>query len=155
MKPFRLQRVLDHRQKKEDELKLRLAAAAGARAQAETALADAIAVEQARRQELSDLLSGGRVDAGRVQELGRFLEACGRAVVQARAEVGRRATFESEERTRLTTAVQERKALDSLRERHVERERVEALRKDAALLEEIAGAAAIRARQAIAAERAA
>jgi flagellar export protein FliJ len=137
---------LEHRQKREDELKLRLAAAANARAQAEAELVDLVAAEAARREELSALLAGGRVEARRLLELGAFLEACSRAVVRQQGEVARRIAFEREERQRLTIAVQVRQALDRLRERHEERERAEALRKDAGLLEEIAGAAAALAR---------
>ena len=142
MAKFRLQKVLDYRQRREDELRLRLAAAGRARAQAEETLAALAAEERARRDELSQMLDGGRIDAAFVREMGLLLDVCGRAITAQREEVARRGAFENEERIRLTTAMSERKALDKLRERHVEREYKEFNRREALVMEEIATARA-------------
>jgi flagellar export protein FliJ len=141
---FRLQKVLDHRRKREDELQQRLAGVTLARVQAEEVLAGRIAAEQARHQELSSLLTGGRVDAARIQNLGLLLEGAARAVNTQRDEVARQMVAEDQARARLTVAMMERKALDRLRDRHVERERVEANHREAVTLDEIAGARAAR-----------
>ncbi len=146
MTKFRLQQVLDYRQRREDELRQRLVAAARARAQSQARLVTLIADEQSRRNELGQLLSGGRIDAGHIQEMGRVLDACGRAIITQREDVSRRAAFEEEERARVTAAMSERKALDKLRERHVEREIKEFNRREAIVMEEIATARAVRAR---------
>jgi flagellar export protein FliJ len=144
MKPFRLQSVLEHCRRREDELQQRLATAAAARVAAERRLQVLLDEERRQRNTLAAMLAGGPVDARRVKELADLLDAFGRAVEQQREEAVRRAAFEAEERARLTAAMQERKALDLLRERHERRERSEQLRRDGLLLEEIASAARIR-----------
>ncbi len=141
---FRLQRVLDFRRQREEEMRQRLGAATRARVQAEAELHARIVAQEALRDSLARLLSGGRVDAARVQEMGALLEVAARAIDAQREEVGRRLAFESEERGRLATAMSERKALDRLRERHDERERREELRREAVMLDEIATARAVR-----------
>ena len=150
MKPFRLQRVLEERQRKEDALKLRMAAATAARVQAEAALQLLIETEQARRHGLAALLAGGRVAADRAQDALLGLEAIAFAISGQREEVARRIAFESTERALLNTAMAERKALDRLRERHEQRERQEERHREAMLLEEIVAARTARDRMAAA-----
>jgi flagellar export protein FliJ len=76
------------------------------------------------------------------------LDLYARAVDAQGEEVARRARFEDEERARLTAAMAERKALENLQERHQERERREALRKEALVLDEVANGRAMRERYA-------
>lgn len=148
MSAFRLQRVLDYRRRREEEMQQRHGAAVRARVEAEVRLTALIAEERRRREELGAKLGGGHIDAGDVQKLGLLIDAAGRAITSQREEVARRAAFEEEERARLAAAVSERKALDKLRERHDERERVEQNRRDALLLEEINATRSARARNA-------
>jgi flagellar export protein FliJ len=121
MPTFRLQRVLDLRKRVEEEAQQRFAAASHARVAAEQRLSTLCADEQRRREELSALLAGGRIDADRVRAANLLVELCGHAIAAQREEVARRVTTENEERARLTRAMVERKALDRLRERHMER----------------------------------
>jgi flagellar export protein FliJ len=154
MKPFRLQSVLEHRKRREDELQQRLANATAARTEAETRLHMLIDEQRRQRDTLAAKLAAGPIDAREVKERAYLLDSFERAVEQQRDDVARRAAFEEEERARLTVAVQERKALDLLRERHEERERSEEIRRDGLVLEEIASAARIRlTAMAMAAER--
>lgn len=146
MAAFRLQRVLDYRKRREDELRQRLALATQARVRAEEALTRLLDEEQQRREELSAMLNGGRIDAGRVQELGRMLNLYPQAIAAQREEIARRAAFETEERTRLQTASVERKGLDRLREQHEQRERVESNRREALLIDDIVTARTARQR---------
>jgi flagellar export protein FliJ len=151
MAGFRLQRVLDLRKRKEEELQQRLALAAGARVRAEVELQAQLDDEQRRREEIAALLRAGRIDPGQLRELGQLLEARGQAIVRQREAVVRAVAFEEEERARLVHATVERRALDTLRERHEERERTEARRVEAVLIDEIAGNGAARVRLATAA----
>lgn len=146
MAAFRLQRVLDYRKQREDELRQRLALALQARVRAEQALTRLLDEEQQRREELSAMLNGGSIDAGRVQELGRMLNLYPQAIAAQREEIARRAAFEAEERTRLQTASVERKGLDRLREQHEQRERVESNRREALLIDDIVTARTARQR---------
>jgi flagellar export protein FliJ len=146
MAAFRLQRVLDYRKQREDELRQRLAIATQARVRAEEALTRLLAEEQQRREDLSAMLNGGHIDAGRVQELGRMLNLYPQAIAAQRQEIARRAAFEAEERTRLQTASVERKGLDRPREQHEQRERVESNRREALLIDDIVTARAARQR---------
>ena len=147
MTPFRLQRVLDYRRQREEQLQQRLAVAVAARLRAEGELATLQAGEQRQRDALATLLSGGRVEAGRVRDGGLALEAQGRAVQTQQTAIGRQLAFEQEERERLTAAMVERKALDRLRERHEQRERERERRQEGLLLEAIAARQAIAARE--------
>lgn len=150
MTQFRLQRVLDHRKRREDELQQRLAAAMAALAHAENDLTLLIAEEARQRDELSRLLSGGRVDAGQIQMLGYTLAAYARSIAAQREEVCRRIAFEDEERGRLNSATSDRKALDKVKEQHERRELIDRNRRERELLEEIATARAARLRMAAA-----
>lgn len=137
MAAFRLQRVLDYRKQREDEVRQRLAVAMQARVRAEEQLTRLYAEEQQRREELSAMLTAGRIDAGRVQELGRMLNLYPPAIAFQQEEIARRTTAEAEERTRLQTASVERKGLDRLREQHELRERVAVNRREALLTDDI------------------
>lgn len=138
MPPFRLQRVLDLRKRREEELQQRLALAAGARGRAEAELNRLLTDEQRRREELAALLARGAIDPGQVRELGLLLEVRGASIVAQREAVARALAFEAEERTRLIAATVDRRALDKLQARHDERERREANHKEALLSDEIA-----------------
>ena len=118
MKPFRLQSVLEHRRRREDELQQRLANAIAARTEAESRLQLLIDEQRHQRDTLGAILAGGPIDAREVKERADRLDSFERSIDHQRDEVGRRAAFVEEERARLTTAVQERKALDLLLERH-------------------------------------
>jgi flagellar export protein FliJ len=146
MRPFRLQRVLDERRRREDLLRIRFAAATAARLQAEQVRDDLIDDERRQRNALAVLLGAGRVRAARVQDAALAVDACAFAIERQQEEVERRLRFEHEERLRLAEAMAARKALDKLRERHEERERLEENRRQTALLEEIAAARAARER---------
>ncbi len=149
---FRLQRLLDLRRHREEEMRGRLGAATRARVAGEAVLCRRIEGEQRLREEVAVLLSAGRIDAARVQHLGLLLDAAALAITAQRTEVAQLAEQEHQARSRLTVAMSERKALDRLRERHEERERVEENRREAGILGEIAGT---RTARAIAARRAA
>lgn len=149
MARFRLQKVLDHRRRHEDEMRQRVALAVAARARAEDALRRMQESEDAQRGDMLRLLSAGRVNAAHVHAMGLLLETAERAIRAQAEDITQRATFEQEERARLTAAMVERKALDRLRERHEERERADRVRQDNHLMEEIASrraGAAVRAR---------
>jgi flagellar export protein FliJ len=118
MKPFRLQSVLEHRRRREDELQQRLANAIAAHAEAESRLQLLIDEQRHQRDTLGAMLAAGPIDAREVKERADRLDSFERAIDHQRDEVGRRAAFVEEERARLTAAVQERKALDLLLERH-------------------------------------
>ena len=150
MAGFRLQRVLELRRRKEEELQQRLALAAAARVRAEAELQAQIDDEQRRREEIAALLRAGRLDPGHVRELGAMLEARGQAIARQREAVIRAVAFEEEERVRLVHATVERRALDTLHQRHEERERLAARRIEATLIDEIAGNGAARVRLAAA-----
>ncbi len=145
MTRFRLQRVLDYRRRREDEMQQRLGAAVRARVEAEERLAGLLARERRQREELAARLAGGRIDAAAVRDAGLVLDTTVRAIAAQRDEVARRAAFEAEERDRLRVAMTERKALDRLRERHEEADRREQRRREALLLEEINAAGSARA----------
>jgi flagellar export protein FliJ len=145
MAKFRLQRVLDLRQRREDEMRQRLGAATRARVQAEERLRAMLADEDRQRDALATLLGVGRMDAGRVMDGARMLDASASAITAQREEIARRLAFEDEEREKLTRAMSERKALDRLREHHEERERKELNHREATILGEIANAGAARA----------
>ena len=143
---FRLQRVLEERKRREEALQGRYAAATRARVQAEGLLTMLRTAAAVRREDLAGLLAGGRVDATRVLALGQALDEAARAARTQEAEVRRRATFEEEERARLTAAMADHKALERLREQHEQRERRELLRREALTLDELATARAARQR---------
>ncbi len=92
------------------------------------------------------MLNCGRIDAGRVQELGRMLNLYPQAIAAQRDEIARRTAFEAEERVRLQAASVERKGLDRLREQHEQRERVESNRREALLIDDIVTARTARQR---------
>jgi flagellar export protein FliJ len=146
MQRFRLQRVLEHRKRREDEMQQRLAVASLARAGAEQRLRTLQDDEQRRREALALLLAVGRVDADRVRAMSLTIELCGRAIITQQDEVSRCIAFENEERAHLTAAMVERKALDRLRERHEERERAEHRHREAIVLDEIGTTRAARER---------
>jgi flagellar export protein FliJ len=145
MSRFRLQRVLDLRRRAEEAAQQGLATAAQARVGAEERLRALHDDEQRQREELSAMLAGGRIDAGRIGARSLHIELCGRAIDAQRAEVARCLAVEHAARARLTQAMVERKALDRLRERHEQRVSAEEKRREAVFLDEIACARAARA----------
>ncbi len=157
MTTFRLQRVLDLRKRAEEAARQQLGAATIARLAAEEEMRRRLHEEQRLREEVAALLTGGRVDAHRVQGLGLLLDAAARAIHEQEAAVSRCAAHEKEARVRLTAAMSSRKAMDKLREHFEERVRAEEKRREAVMLGEIANARAAReepARRAFTARRA-
>lgn len=150
MAQFRLQRVLDLRKRREEEQLGRLALATQARMRAQGELDGLVAEEQAQREALGARLQG-RIDPGEVAEFGRILNLYGVAIAGKRAELERRIAAEETERLGLTAATIDRKALDRVRERHVERETAERNHREAGFLDEIAAARSTRIRLAAAA----
>jgi len=146
MARFRLQRILDYRQRREEQMRQRFGAAVSARVRAEQDLATLDAAVERERVSLGRLLAEARVDAGTLRDRNANLELYARAVEAQREAVARALAFENEERGHLTAAMADRKALDTLRDRHIEWERREDLRKDALVLDEIAGRRALRER---------
>jgi flagellar export protein FliJ len=146
MATFRLQRLLDLRRRREEQMQQRLAAATQARARAEQLLRMFETEAERRRDAITALLAGGRVDARAVQDGGLALDAAERAIEAQKQEVNKALAFEEEERGRLTVAMSERKALDRLREQHEARELAELNRREAIVLGEIANSRAARSR---------
>jgi flagellar export protein FliJ len=146
MATFRLQRILDYRRRKEDQMRQRFGAAVAARVRAEQDLLTLHAAVERERDSLGRLFTAERVSAGDLADRSLALDLYARAVDAQREEVARRVDFEDEERTRLTAAMAERKALENLHERHRERERREALRKEALILNEVANGRVMRQR---------
>jgi flagellar export protein FliJ len=144
MATFRLQPLLDLRRRREEQMQQRLAAATQARARAEQLLRMFETEAERRRDAITALLAGGRVDARAVQDGGLALDAAERAIEAQKQEVNKALAFEEEERGRLTAAMSERKALDRLREQHEARELAEQNRREAIVLGEIANSRAAR-----------
>lgn len=126
-------------------MRQRLGTATRARVQAEERLRAMMADEGRQRDALGLLLGVGRMDAGRVLDGVRMLDASAHVITVQQEEIARRLAFENEEREKLTRAMSERKALDRLREHHEERERKEMNHREATILGEIANAGAARA----------
>jgi flagellar export protein FliJ len=143
MAQFRLQRILDYRQRREEQMRQRFGAAVSARVRAEQDLAVLEAVVERERASLGRLFAEARVDIGALRDRNAALELYARAVETQREAVARALAFEAEERAHLTAAMADRKALDNLRDRHIERERREDLRKEALILDEVAGRRAL------------
>ncbi len=141
---FRLQTVLEHRQKREDIMKQRMAVATSARVRAEGQLQALVEAERARRELLSATLLNGAAKPGDVREHATALESFAALITLQQVEVARARAFEEQERAMLTQATVERKALDTMRERHELRERQEANRKESLLLDELATSRAAR-----------
>lgn len=144
MAVFRLQRVLDLRRRREDEMRLRLATAIRAREAAEQRLIHLMQTELDRRHDLANRMASGRVDAHTIREAQQALDILSTLVTAQREAVRRAVMFEAEERAAAARAMSERKALDKLRERHQEAERVAAGRREALVIDEIATARAWR-----------
>lgn len=138
MAGFRLQKVLDLRRRREDELRLRLATAIRARETAEQRLVHLMQSELDRRDDLATRMAAGRVDALTVRETQQALDMLSSLVTAQREAVQRAVMFEAEERAAAARAMSERKALDKLRERHNDNERVAAGRREALIIDEIA-----------------
>lgn len=144
MATFRLQRVLDVRRRREDELRQRLAAAIRAREAAEQRLLFLMQSELDRRDELAVRLAAGRVEAQAFQDAQAALDILSSLVQAQRDAVQRAVMLEAEERAAAARAMSERKALDKLRERHEDSERIAANRREALIIDEIATARAWR-----------
>jgi flagellar export protein FliJ len=129
-------------------MRQRFGAAVAARVRAERDLLTLTDAVRRERDSLGRLFTAERVSAGDLADRSLALDLYARAVDTQHAEVALRARFEDDERARLTAAMAERKALENLRERHQERERREALRKEALILDEVANGRVMRERYA-------
>jgi flagellar export protein FliJ len=150
MPRFRLERLLDLRKRRELALQQRVALAVAARLRAQAELNRLEADEQMRREQLGLLLTADRMQPGEVRELGQLLELRTRTIGMQNDELARCLAFEAQERTRLIEATVARQALDKLRERHVEQERLAENRREAIVMEEIANARSARTHLAVA-----
>lgn len=135
---FRLEQVLDHRERREDLVKQELARAmAAVAAQQERAVAAEEAVERAVLA-LRVLMAGGSAELAELRQGHEGLALLRGRAAYERATVDSLAAVADERRADVVRASQDREALSQLRASALERHRVEGLRREGAELDELA-----------------
>jgi flagellar export protein FliJ len=127
---FRLQPVLTLKERREEQLQVDLAACQATEEELRQALERLRFEQRARTQQLGQLTSDGPLDLTSINAAHHYLNHVERRVEQQRVVTARARVATEETRGALTTAMQERKALEKLRERQRE-----ALRQHLRLLE--------------------
>lgn len=116
---FRLQRVLDLKEKVEQEKASELARAQAQSDQAQEALAALAAVRAAGAQQLA-AAHGSHLTVGQLQNLGFVLGQIDAQVTRASDDADSAASAVRGAQAELTTALQQRRVLDRLRERQLD-----------------------------------
>jgi flagellar FliJ protein len=134
---FRLQRILELRAKREQEIATQLAQAQD---DAAAARASHAALEAVRSAEIDKLVAAHATErtVGQLQNLSYVLERLDSAVAEASGKVSAADAAVQKVQDELTAAVQERRVLDRLRERQHEAWRAEEVQLDRRLMDSIA-----------------
>ena len=134
---FRLQRILDLRAKREQEIATQLAQA---QHEAATARAAHAALEAVRSAEIDKLVAAHATEhtVGQLQNLSYVLERLDSAVAEASGKVSAAEAVVQKVQDDLTAAVQERRVLDRLRERQHDAWKAEEVQLDRRVMDSIA-----------------
>lgn len=132
---FRLQKVLDLRERQERELATRLAQAMSERETAEQRLQ---MLQMTRDMSAQSLAPSGARSVGELANLAFLLEQLDGHIAHANDEVQAAEANVSQTKDALTTAFQDRRVLDRLRERQREEHRVTAEQHDRRSMDDIA-----------------
>lgn len=137
MAKFRLQSVLDLKQRLEDAQQRELATLTQQRLRAEEALQYLARQQHEQEEALASRVNGGQLHVDGVRSALAYIEGVRASIT---AERDRAAALEArirDSRTRLTEIARERNVLERLRERHLEAETVEAGRRDQRAADEL------------------
>ncbi|HEX7238954.1 MAG TPA: flagellar export protein FliJ [Longimicrobiaceae bacterium] len=134
---FRLQRVLDLRAKREQEVAVKLAEARDRADDARRAQAALEAVRTENRERLAHAHGGGRT-VGQLRSLGFVLESLDRRITDAAGVVEAADAGVHASMLEMSDAFRDRRVLDRLRERHLESWRIEEVQQDRAAMDAIA-----------------
>ena len=142
-KPFRLQRVLEHRLTRERQ---QLGAVAETRTATQAARTGLAALIERKTETEASALAGrrGRLQVDEALRVARYAEALAGAIGSQEEVVRAAAEAERQAEAELLQRRQERRALETLRARHVERAAAIEQRREAALHDEVAMARAAR-----------
>ena len=135
---FRLQAVLDHKQRQEELKQLAYAQALAAQQREEQALAQLTATEMAARDQMRRQYLLGRLDVWNIQVALRHLDVLASQIVVQREAVQRAQEEAEAQRQELVAAMKERQVLETLKERLRARWRLEQDRIEARLVDELA-----------------
>jgi len=137
MVKFSLQRVLDLRASREKEAAATLASA---REEADAARQEAEELEQARSHGVLRIaeVRGGGVTVGQLQNLGLVIQALDRQIATARDQVRQADAQVDRCMTDFTSASQDRRVLDRLREKHLQVWNTDAAQQDRKAMDSIA-----------------
>lgn len=134
---FRLQRVLELREKHEQAQAIALAKAEDVAAAARGERQQLQALHAASRERMSSAQSTG-VTVGSLQQLGFVLNAVDQRVAHAAQTVAAAESVASDARSALEVAARDRRVLDRLKEKHLEVFRAEESQRDRVAMDEVA-----------------
>jgi flagellar FliJ protein len=134
---FRLQRVLDLRTKREQEVATQLSEA---RTQVEAAQRACDEMEEVQRQGRARLAAAHGADptVGQLQNLSYLVAQLSQHVEEARSAVQSAEANAEKVKSEFTAALQERRVLDRLREKHLETWKADEVQADRSAMDEIA-----------------
>lgn len=137
MANFRLQTVLDLKQRLEDAQQQELANLAQQRLQAEEALRLLAQQQRAQEEALANRVRNGQLHADEVGAALAYIENVRISITAQRDDTTALEARIRESRERLTELARERQVLEKLRERHLEAEAVEETRRDQRAADEL------------------
>ncbi|MFA7297238.1 MAG: flagellar export protein FliJ [Dehalococcoidia bacterium] len=137
MAKFRLQTVLDLKQRLEDAQQRELGMLTQQRLRAEEALQYLAAQEREQEEALASRVHGGRLHIDEVRSAMSYIDGVRASIVAQRDRAAELEARIRDSRTRLTEIARERNVLERLRERHTESEAVESGRRDQRAADEL------------------
>lgn len=137
MAKFRLQTVLDLKQRLEDAQQRELGMLTQQRLRAEEALQYLAVQEREQEEALATRVHGGRLHIDEVRSAMSYIEGVRASIAAQRDRAAELETRIHDSRMRLTEIARERNVLERLRERHAETEAVETGRRDQRAADEL------------------